>query len=161
MKKILLIVAVVLCVAVAGTAFAITRNQADPVNGTLAADTMFVLSLDSCSTANIALTAGTPTEYTIQCDITKSNSANYNGTLTVTLADSAPKDLDDVTITLYSDAQHEHEVANATCTGAGSFTVTGISASTPYYALITLANNLSESDTQNVGGTMTLAFAKA
>jgi hypothetical protein len=163
MKKILLIVAVVLCVAVAGAAIAVTYNDATTINGTLTADSYLELSLDNCSTTAINLVEGEPTKYTIQCDLTKSENGLGDGTctLTITLANGVSTDLDDVTIAIYTDPNCTIAVEGATRKGEGAVTVTGITTSKTYYAKLTLDNGLDESETANVGGTMTLSFAKA
>ena len=161
MKKILLIIAVVLCVAVAGTALAVSYNSSDPVTGSLAADSYLKLSLDSCSTEAVVINPGTPQKYTIQCDVTKSTSVTDTCTLTITLADVGEQDLDDVTVTVYSDSACTIPVAGASRTGAGSISVTGITATATYYALISVPSSLGADDCEDCGGTMTLAFAKA
>lgn len=162
MKKILLIVAVVLCVAIAGTALAVSYNSADPITGSLAADQYLKLGLDSCSTTDITVNPGTPQVYTIQCDVTKSATVSDTGTLTITLADAgAGQDLDDVTIALFTDSACTSAVAGKVQTGAGSISVTGIDTTTTYYAKISVPSTLSEDDCEDCGGTMTLSFVKA
>jgi len=165
MKKILLIIAVVLCLAVAGTALAVTYNSSDPVTGDLKANSYLKLSLDSCSTADITINPGTPVVYTIQCDVTsiqENEVSPKTGTLTITLADAgAGQDLDDVTVALFTDAACTAAVAGKTQTGAGAITVTDISATTTYYAKISVPSALDEAGCEACGGTMTLSFAKA
>ena len=163
MKKTLLIIAVVLCIAVAGAAIAVTWNDPDPVTGTLTADSYLELSLDQCSTTAISLTEGSYSYYTIQCDVTKSISAGTNNcTLTVTLEDTSESvTLDSVTVSVYSDSNYQTLVANGTTTGEGSITVTGITETSTYYVKLSLADGLTEAQTEAVGGTMTLSFVKA
>ena len=165
MKKILLIVAVVLCLAVAGTALAVSYNSADPITGTMSADSFLKLSLDSCSTEAITINPGTPVVYTVQCDVVnvQDNEATpKTGTLTITLVDAGSgQDLDDVTVALYTDASCKEAVEGKTQTGAGTITVTDISTTTTYYAKISVPSTLNEDDCEDCGGTMTLAFAKA
>lgn len=161
MKKILLIVAVVLCVAIAGTALAVSYNSATPITGSLAADQYLKLGLDSCSETAITVNPGTPVVYTIQCDVTKSTSVTDTGTLTITLANVGEQDLDDVTVALFTDAACTSAVAGKTQTGAGSISVTGIDTTTTYYAKISVPSALTEADCTACGGTMTLSFVKA
>ena len=153
MKKILLIVAVVLCVAVAGTALAVTYNSATNATGTLTADTYLALSLDSCSTTALHLTAGEATVYNIVCGVSKSTNAP-TADLRITLADaSVSNTLEAVTFNLYTDSGC---TAPATYTvNNGVYTITGITTDTTYYARFYVANN---ADTATIGGTMTLSL---
>ena len=155
MKKILLIIAAVVCVVIAGTALAVNYNSASPVTGTLTADTYFALSLDNCSTSSVTLSEGVPTVYTIQCDVTNVGTSE-TADLIITLTDGAEQDLDDVTVALFTDANCTQAVAGKTQTGAGTITVSGISATTTYYARITIANGLDSADFAACGGTMAL-----
>ena len=170
MKKILLIVAVVVCVAVAGTALALTQfNSATPVSGTLTADTYLALNWGECTTGDLVLEEGVYTTYTIAYTVTKSTNAPA-GTLTLTLADAANKDLDDVTVALFSDSTCQTplklnasthvidaEGTAATLTGAGSIVINGLTADGTIYARFGLANDTTASD---VGGSMTLSLAE-
>ena len=162
MKKTLLIIAIVLCVAVAGTALALTVNNASNVTGTLTADSYLALSLDgSSSAASISVADGDPGYYTIVCNVTKSASVTDNGTLTITLANTSESvTLGAVTVTLYEDELHNTPVTSGSRKGAGTITVSNISTTTTYYAVVTLDSGLNENQTNAVGGTMTLSFAK-
>lgn len=167
MKKILLILAIVVCVAVAGSALAVAYNSASPITGTVAADSAFILSLDQCVQTPVTLEPGTPEVYTIQCDVSKSASvlATQTATLTITLSDAGgddpAQDLDDVTVALFSDINCTQAIAGKTQTGAGTISVTGINATTTIYARISCPNNLSEADINAVGGNMTITFTVA
>ena len=167
MKKIILIIALVLCVAVAGTALALTTfNNASDVTGTLTADTYLSLSLDSCSTTALQLEVGTySTPYTIDYDVTKSTNAP-TATLTLTLAAANEKTLNGVTVTLWTDSNctvplklntttHviDAEGTAASLTGAGSISVAGLTTDGLIYAKFYLDSNATASA---IGGTMTL-----
>ncbi len=177
MKKILLIVAIVVCVAVAGTALALTTyNDATPLGGTLTADTYLSLSLDDCSTTALALEVGEYSDaYTIDYDIAKSASVTPSATLTIALADAgAGHDLDDVTIALFTNSNFstplklgtnattgaidQENGTAATLTGAGTITITGLNASGVIYARFYVDGN---ADADDVGGTMTLNLVSA
>ena len=165
MKKILLILAIVVCVGVTGTALALTNyHSADSITGTVAADSALILSLGQCVDTDIELEPGVPEKYTIVCDVTRSaHAGNQTGTLTITLANAGGgQDLDDVTVTLYNNiaCSEEYAIEGKVQHGAGTITITGISVSTTYYALITTPN-LSDDDAEDVGGTMTLHFVLA
>lgn len=161
MKKILLIVAVALCVAVASTALALTVNNATQVTGTLEADKYLALSIGGTADLAVTVKDGDPAYYTINCVVAKSASVSDSCTLTITLANTSEEvTLGAVTVTLYSDETHENPVASGSRKGAGTITVSGITATTPYYAVITLDSGLNSTQTANVGGTMTLSFAK-
>ena len=83
------------------------------------------------------------------------------GTLTVTLAASSGFNLSGVTATLYSDSACETEVSGKTQTGAGSFSVTGIGATTDYWVKVTFAGAASEEALAVIGGNMTIEFEQA
>ena len=165
MKKLLIITAIVLLVSVAvsGSVLAITRNNADPVNGTLTADSYLALTLGRCSTTAIEIADGAPGYYTIYCDKTASDSeANTECKLTITLVNTSESvTLSAVTITLYEDAARQTAVASGTRKGAGDLVISGITESKVYYATITLDSGLSSEQTAAVGGSMSLEFAKA
>ena len=159
MKKILLIIAVVLCVAVAGTALAVTFNSASNVTGTLTADSYVNLSLEGSTTADVTIDPGTASSFTIVCTIDRSTSAaSEKGNLVITLTDSEDVgiSLDAVTVALYNDAAFTDPVDGASRTGAGTITVSNIdSASKTFYARIIAPAG---TDVATVGGTMSLAF---
>ena len=170
MKKILLIVAVVVCVAVAGTALALTQfNSATPVSGTLSADTYLALNWGECTTGDLVLEAGGYENYTIAYTVTKSTNAPA-GTLTLTLADTSPKTLEGVSVALFTNSTctaplklnsttHviDAEGTAATLTGAGSIVINGLTADGTIYARVSLVSNAT---VEEIGGTMTLSLAE-
>lgn len=172
MKKVLLIVAIVVCVAVAGTALAVTSFQsATPKTGTLTADSYLKLSLDDCSTTGLQLEPGVPTVYTIDYDITKSASVTPNATLTIALAADQEKNLTGLSVALFTDENCtvalklnsstnviDAEGTAATLSGAGTLTVAGLSADGVIYARFLLAEDVTVA---NIGGTMTLNLVSA
>lgn len=170
MKKILLIIAVVVCVAVAGTALALTTfNSASNVTGTLTADSYLGLSLESCSTTGLELVAGEYTTYTIDYDVTKSTSAP-TAKLTITLAATDAHNLTGVTLALFSDSNcttplkintttHaiDAEGTQVSITGAGSAYIQGLATDGLIYARFYLSE---ESEADSIGGTMTLSLVE-
>ena len=171
MKKILLIVAVVLCVAVAGTALAATYRSAENVSGTLTADKYIALSLDECSTANLTLLAGDQVTYELEYSVDKSATAP-TATLTIAFADTSESvNLDEVEISLFKNeacsipvklngtALDDDAGTAVTQTGAGTITITDLEAGDTYYVLFYIAD--AAATLENIGGTMTLNLVKA
>lgn len=163
MKKILLILAVVVCVAVAGSALAVAYNNATSKVGHISADTYIALDwgANNSSTTSLELEEGVPSYYTIDCTVVKSTNAAATGTLTIALQDSneANKSLDNVTVTLYSDSNYQNAVAGKTQKGEGSITITGLTANATYYAKVSVDDGLTNEQLQAVAGTMTLSLA--
>ena len=167
MKKILLILAVVVCVAVAGSALAVAYNSASNSTGTLTADSYLSLSLNSCSTAALHLKAGDYVTYTIDYDVAKSDSAP-SANLTIALAATAEHNLTGVEVALFTDSNctvplkltnagaidAENGTA-ATISGANSLTITGLVADGLIYARFFLPDNATVA---TIGGTMTLSL---
>lgn len=166
MKKILLIIAVVLCVAVAGTALATTvYYNAQNVSGSVTADTYVELSLDGSSDLDeIALVPGQPVIYKISCGVTTSATNEANGTLTVTTtAATGDYNLTGVTVALYTDSACTTAALNdssepISIIGAGSFAVEDIDESTNYWAKVTFAGAANEAALAQVNGTMRIEF---
>ena len=164
MKKILLIVAVAVCVAVAGTALALTTfNSAQDVTGTLTADTY--LSLDwgnSVSTvANLELEAGVPQVYTIDYTVAKSTSAPA-GALTITLSPANSKTFEGVTVRLFSDSSCTTLLTGVNqLAGAATettLTISNLTQNGTIYAQFSLSD---EATAANILGSMTLSLDAA
>lgn len=161
MKRILLIIAVVLCVGIAVSALALEYNSATPKTGTLTADSMFELTLNSTASSSVRLTPGVPTVYPLVCGFDGSPSAPQSGvgTLTITLADTIVNSMDLITVTVYSDAGCASPLAGKTQTGAGTITISGITAQTTYYLAISVESGYT--DSTGIGGTIQFAFVDA
>lgn len=171
MKKILLIVAVVLCLAIAGTALAATYRSAENVSGTLTADKYIALSLEECSTANLTLLAGDQVTYELEYAVERSATAP-TATLTIELEDTSESvTLDEVQVALFKNAECSVPVKlNGTALdddagtavvqdGEGTITITGLQAGDTYYVRFYIAD--AEATLENIGGTMTLNLVKA
>ena len=164
MKKILLILAVVVCVAVAGSALAVAYYNASDISGTVSADKFVVLTLaNSSDISEIGLVAGQSTIYRIQCDVTTSSTNEANGTLTVEIEPDATKNLTGVTVALYTDSGCTQAVVGKSISNAagGSFTVTGIDSSRTYYAKVTFDGAANAEALANISGVMTISFEQA
>lgn len=167
MKKILLIVAVVLCLAVAGTALAVKYNDAQSKSGTVVADTCLELSLgDTADNVNFALEKGIPQIYTIICNVARSSAAAGDGELVITVTESAANSLGDVDITLCSDANGQNALTGANVSTTGTkddaertFTVTGLAPGTyTYYLSIGVPLNISDDNLAAVSGTIDVSL---
>ena len=170
MKHILLILAVVVCVAVAGTALAVAYYNASNVSGTITTDSYMVLSFDGSSTANaLTLDAATPNYYTIVCKIDKSASATGTGTLTLALNPDTTnsKTLANVSVALFTDSActtplqvNAENVVLSGAAASASVSVANIPSTTTYYAKITLASGLSQEQLAAIGGELQLDFVR-
>ena len=156
MKKIFLIIALVLCVAIAALAIATSINNATPVVATLSTDSSIVMSLGEQTSASIVLSKESSTIYPIFCNISRSDKATGNGRLTIRLTDDGPRYINNVTVALFSDSECNYPLDGKSRVGAGDITVENISASSVYYANISIPNNVF--DVTKVGGKMELSF---
>ncbi len=171
MKKILLILAIVVCVAVAGSALAVAYYDAQSVSGTITTDSYMVLSFDGSSTATaLSLDAATPSYYTIVCKMDKSAGATGTGTLTIALKPDTEnnKTLANVSVALFTDSAYTTPLqvnsADAVLNGAAanaSISVANIPATTTYYAKITLASGLTQEQLGAIAGELQLDFVRA
>ena len=160
MKRILLVIAIALCVGVAATALAFQFNDATPVSGTLTTDSVFVMTLNSTASASIRLTPGVESVYPLVCSFEGSASAPKSGVgnLTITMADTIVFSMHLITVTVYSDAGCTQPIAGKTQTGAGTITISNISSQTTYYIGVFVPTGLA--DTTGIGGSIKLAFNK-
>ncbi|MCR4726163.1 MAG: hypothetical protein K5753_02975 [Clostridia bacterium] len=161
MKRILLIIAVVILVGIAASALALEYNSAEPKTGTLTADSMFELTLNSTASSSVRLTPGVPSVYPLVCGFDGSPSAPQSGTgnLTITLADTIVCSMDLITVTVYSDAACASPIAGKTQTGAGTISINGITSETTYYIAISVESGYA--DSTGIGGTIQFAFTDA
>ena len=167
MKKILLILAIVVCVAVAGSALAVAYNSASNLEGTLTADSYLALSLDSCSTAALHLKAGDYVTYDLNYAITKSEHAPAAELSIALAADTAnEKNLTGVQVALFKDSACttplklnatskviDDEGTAATLNGAGTIEIKGLEEGDHIYARFFLPE---DATVASIGGTMTL-----
>lgn len=175
MKKILLIVAVVLCIAVAGTALAVTYRSANNETGALTADKYIYLDMGGTAGASLTLLAGDQVTYHVACDIDRSATAP-TATLTVTFTDTSESvNLDDVQISFFKDegcttplkltgtAIDDADGTAVSFTGLteGSkiVTISGLEDDADFYIRFYIDNPSVTLD--EIGGNMALALAKA
>lgn len=159
MKKIMLIVGMILCVAVIGSVFAVAVMNAQSA-ATFSADGYIYLGFDGTSSNGIVLSSGVVTPFTVVLTV-DSNVAN-TGTLTITFADGADKNLDDVSFGVYSDSNCMTALTTNVTTEDKVITITGISGeSTTIYVGVMLKANADADEINDCGGTMTLHFAPA
>ena len=165
MKKILLIIAAIVCISIAGTALAVSYYDAEDIQGTVTADKYVVLSLDnSTAPASISLVGGQATTFKIQCDVDTSATATADGTLSIVLAAASEKTLTGVTLALYNDMACtdpvlDDEDAPITQTGAGTIEIEGIDDDAVYFAKVTFAGAADAAALAAIGGTITIDFA--
>ena len=158
MKKILLIIAVVLCVGVVATALGLAFSSAAVKKGTWTADSALSLTLGSNASSSVILTPGVQKVYPIVCGFGRSPSAPTSdvGELTITLADTIVFSMDKITVTVYTDADCKNPVAGKSRTGAGQISIQNLTQETTFYIGIFVPNDMP--DTTGVGGTIKFAF---
>ena len=158
MKKVLLIIAVVLCVGVAATALGFEFNGAKPKTGVLTADKAIMLTLDSSASSSVLLTPGVTNVYPLSCGFERSATAtqSVSGELTITLSNSGNYKMDEVSVTVYSDEECLSPLTGKTRTGAGAITIQNITQNTTFYIGISVPNDIEDPST--TGGKINFAF---
>lgn len=162
MKKIMLIVGMILCVAVIGSVFAVAVYDAQQATATVTADTYIELGWDGTADTNLVLEPGITQIYTVNLTVDKSASVTDTSTFRVVCANTSETvTLGQVSVVVCEDNLGVDAVDgdsdNVTVSGNNT-TITGITQNTTYYIAVTLAANATEEQVTNCGGTMTLSF---
>ena len=160
MKKILLIVGMILCVAVIGSVFAVAVFSANDATATITAEPYITLGWDGTAEASFVLEPGVKQIYTVNLTVDKSTNGG-TATFSVVCEDDTTnsKDLENVTITVCSDALGTTAVTGANVTTNDNDTsISGLSANATYYIAIVLDAGADADDIADCGGTMTLSF---
>lgn len=160
MKKLVLIIGIVLCIAVIGSVFALAIYDASPAEGTIGADTSVYLTLkNNETTTGFTLEKGVPTVIGLTISIEQNDSSWGTATLTVVAKAQDGMDISKVTITMW---------ANQACTTPldtnntvdGTWTKTGITASQLAYIKIEIAEDATQQDIGKIGGQLTLTLKR-
>lgn len=153
MKKLVLIIGIILCIAVIGSVFAVAVYDAQDATGSIGADEYVYLTLNSSGTTGCNLVKGVPTIIPIVMGIESTAESWGTAKLTVSATANEGKSIDNVEITLWEDL---------TCTQAiEGLTVEGITESgTVYVKLQLVGEDLSEEDVNNAGGVLNIKLVQ-
>lgn len=168
MKKLIVLICMVLCVAVIGSVLAIAVYDAPEQNGSIGTDTYLYLTMNSSRGTAITLTKGVAQVLPIVLGV-ESNQTNAEGTpdwgtatLTIDAKASEGKSIENVTITLCSDQEGNTEIKGSNVAVSGkTITMTGITAGQTVYVKLLLSAEATEEQVNATNGTLTCTFAKA
>ncbi len=163
MKKLILIIGIVLCIAVIGSVFAIAVYDAQPSTGTIGADTYVYLTLENpTGTTGCQLERGIPVIIPIVLGIEKNDDAWGTATLTVTpTAVGEGKNIDNVEITMWSNSTCTTAVEGlATDESTGAMTLTGITAGKTVYVRLVLDAAATQDQVTNTNGNLNVKLER-
>lgn len=165
MKKLIVLICMVLCIAVIGSVLAIAVYDAPAINdGSIATDTYLYLTMNSSRGKAITLTKGVAQVLPIVLGV-ESNQTDDWGTATLTIdarANGEGKNIDNVTITLCSDREGNTPIEGANVNVSGkTITMTGITAGQTVYVKLLLSADATEQQVNATNGILTCTFAKA
>lgn len=161
MKKLIVLICMVLCVAVIGSVLAIAVYDAPDVNGSIGTDTYLYLTMNSTRGTGVTLTQGVPQVLPIVLGVDTNESAWGSATLTIVAAANADKSIAKVSIGLYSDREGTTAITENVTTADGTITMTGITAGQTVYVKLLLAADATAAEVNATSGTLTCTFAQA
>ena len=162
MKKLIVLICMVLCVAVIGSVLAIAVYDAPEKNGSIGTDTYLYLTMNSSRGTAITLTKGVAQVLPIVLGV-ESNQTDW-GTATLTIdarANGELKNIENVTITLCSDREGNTPITTNVNTSGKKITMTGITAGQTVYVKLLLDADATEEEVNATNGILTCTFAKA
>ncbi len=160
MKKTILLIGIILCIAVIGSVLAVAVYDANDIEGSISTDTYLYLGLNSSAGTGVILSAGVPKIVPIVLSV-DTNAENWgSGTLTITPAAQSEKNIEKVTIGIYSDAAGNTALTDNVSIDKGVITVTGISEGTTVYVKLLLAEDATQDEVKATGGTLTCSFVR-
>lgn len=165
MKKLIVLICMVLCIAVIGSVLAIAVYDAPAINdGSIGTDTYLYLTMNSSRGKAITLTKGVAQVLPIVLGV-ESNQTDDWGTATLTIdarANGEGKNIDNVTITLCSDREGNTPIEGSNVTVSGkTITMTGITEGQTVYVKLLLNAEATETQVNATNGILTCTFAKA
>ena len=161
MKKLIVLICMVLCVAVIGSVLAIAVYDAPEKNGSIGTDTYLYLTMNSSRGKAITLTKGVAQVLPIVLGV-ESNQTDW-GTATLTIdarANGDGKNIENVTITLCSDREGNTPIEGVAVSGK-TITMTGITAGQTVYVKLLLSADATEQQVNATNCILTCTFAKA
>lgn len=161
MKKTILLIGIILCVAVIGSVLAIAVYDANDISGSVSTDTYLYLTMNSEKGKSVTLKTGVPTILPIVLGV-DSNDTNWgSGKLTITPVAIADKSIAKVSIGIYSDATASTAITkNVTTNDSGVITLTGITAGKTVYVKLLLAADATQTEVSNTQGTLSCSFVR-
>lgn len=161
MKKTILLIGIILCIAVIGSVLAVAVYDADDITGSVSTDTYLYLTMNSTEGQSVTLQTGVPTILPIVLGVDSNDSSWGSGKLTITPAAAADKSIAKVTIGIYSDETASTAITeNATTDGNGVITLTGITEGQTVYVKLLLAADATQTEVTNTQGTLTCSFVR-
>ena len=168
MKKLIVLICMVLCVAVIGSVLAIAVYDAPEQNGSIGTDTYLYLTMNSSRGTAITLTKGVaqvlPIVLGVESNQTDAEGTPDWGTATLTIdarANGVGKDIENVTITLCSDREGNTPITANVTTSDNTITMTGITTGQTVYVKLLLSADATEAQVNATNGILTCTFAKA
>lgn len=168
MKKLIVLICMVLCVAVIGSVLAIAVYDAPEKNGSIGTDTYLYLTMNSSRGTAITLTKGVaqvlPIVLGVESNQTGAEGTPDWGTATLTIdarANGEGKNIENVTITLCSDREGNTPIESNVNISGKTITMTGITAGQTVYVKLLLSADATEEEVNATNGILTCTFAKA
>lgn len=162
MKKTILLIGIILCIAVIGSVLAIGVYDATDIEGSVTTDTYLYLGLNATEGTGVTLEVGKQTIVPISLSVDSNAVDNWgSATLTITPKANNDKSIKKVTIGLYSDDKGMNAIENANTDANGVITLTGITKNRIVYVRLFLAADATQDDVNGTGGTLTCSFKVA
>ncbi len=157
MKKLIILISIILCLAVIGSVLAIAVYDAAPIEGGVNTDTYLYLSLNSTRGTGITLNKNNATLIPIVLGI-DTNETEWSGSATLTITPQAVgdnKNIDNVTIGYYADSGCTKAVGSVS---DGVFTYTKIKEGTTVYVKIEYKENVTADQVNATNGKLVCTF---
>lgn len=158
MKKLIILISIILCLAVIGSVLAIDVYDATPIEGGVNTDTYLYLSLNSERGTGITLNKNNATLIPIVLGV-DTNETDWSGSATLTITPQAvgnEKTIEHVTIGYYSDSGCTKTVGSVS--DAGVFTYSGITSGTTVYVKIEYVENVTAAQVNATQGKLVCTF---
>lgn len=161
MKKLVLIIGIVLCIAIIGSVFAIAVYDARDIEGTVGTDTYLYLTLDTTASTGVQLEKGVPTIIPIVLGIDTNETGSWgSATMTVKATEQEGKKIDKVEITLWANSSCTQAIDGLSA-GTNEWTLTGITTGRTIYVKLVLSDDATEADIKEAGGNLNVKLVKA
>lgn len=166
MKKLIIVIAMLLCVATIGAVFALAIFDSTPVTGTITSDDYLFLEMNSDLSNSLELTKGMNVVKTIDIHIRSVNKTNAY--LKIYTLSKENKNLSNVKFSLYSSKDCDtllKDLNGNDCTIQGNGTIIylipdNIDTTLTLYLKIQLNSNITESEYEQTGGLLRLSLSE-
>lgn len=166
LKKLVLIIAIILCVATISGVFALAIFDSQPVVGTITADDYLFLEMNSEFSANLELLKGTPVIKAINLHIRSFDKTDAY--LKISTISKTEKNLSNVSFSLYSSQDCKNLLTDSNgneCTIRGDGIITYLipentDTSLTVYLKIVLDDDITETEFDSTGGKLTLSLSE-